>query len=154
MRQTAAAVPFTTAGGPAVLHVTCHTSELPLADGGLKADGEPLAYIPAAIRNSLHQQYPPPEKTLLTLEPVHVGQCSICTHEHRGVIEGALRNGSSYRELEASFGVSKAAISRHVAHARSGQAVEPTQGVAAAVSARRSSEKEPSGSMSSSSSED
>jgi len=81
--------------------------------------GEPLGYIRASIRNSLRAQYPPPEPKTIELEPVHLGQCSICTHEHRGVIEGALRNGSSYRELAASFGVSKAAISRHVAHARS-----------------------------------
>jgi len=40
--------------------------------------------------------------------------CSICTHENREAIDEALIAGQSYRKIAERFGVSPAALSRHL----------------------------------------
>jgi hypothetical protein len=89
-------------------------------DDGLRADDQPLPYVRASVRVRLLAQFPPPAVPPAPAngESVTVAACTVCQHPERVTLEAALAGGASYREVAASFNVSRAAVGRHVAHVR------------------------------------
>jgi hypothetical protein len=91
----------------------------------------PIGWVPAAERNRLRERFgdllspdasaEPPEGARIGLSspeshPASSPRCGICAHPQRGEIEAALADGTSYREVEATFGVSRSALTRHKQH--------------------------------------
>jgi hypothetical protein len=102
-------------------------------------DDDVLGYVMAAQRKALLARFPDlldhevevSEVRTLTGEPetrpesgqlssateaAASARCSVCTHEDRDGIEAALADGMPYRDVAATFGVSRSALARHKAH--------------------------------------
>jgi hypothetical protein len=77
---------------------------LPLQDAGAQIEGPILA----GRRKQLLEAWP---------APTAVAQCSGCTHDDRPLIDGALAEGVTLRELEERYGLSRSSLSRHRKHA-------------------------------------